>query len=979
MSNIIKISNDNDRTIIELFLLIIILYYIILCKDILKKELNKVKNIINVIFDNNKLILILYFILIKIVSINSSSSIIKLTIHGNGTQQILYQYYYYRNTPSKIIINEQNENYDVNYIVNNLENEINNITIIWNTPITDCEEMFKNLNNITSIDLINLTISNNINELDMRFMFYECSSLISLDLSNFIIANNVDNIYMDYMFYGCSLLISLDLSNFIIANNVNFLDMNYMFYGCSSLISLDLSNFINISNNAIPISEKQYMNCMFQKCCSLISLKLSNFFTPNITNMECMFEINKYSLYSYNFQYINKTKSECDSICNKESNYINYICLDDNICPENYKKKIKEKNICISNCSLDNIYKYEFNNICYNFTDIEYTDYNTYSTDYNTNTIYDVYDIINEISNNNTLILNDTQIDQIIDNIKNILLNINPDDIILNENEDIILLNNKNIEISLTSTEYNNKNKTTINLGKCENELKKVNNISYNESLIIYKMNILKDNMKIPRIEYEIYYPFNNKLKKLNLTICKDMNIIINIPIIINNNIDKYNISSKYYNDICYKDTSNKGTDITLNDRKNIFIDNDMNICEENCIFESYDINNKNAKCSCKIKTNLQLYSQIKKNTTLLLIGFKNIKNIINLNILKCYNTLFNINGISNNIGSYIILSVILFYFISIIIFYKKDYIIIKNNISNIINNISNLKSRQSIKINSNKNKIKLAPIKKTKKNNYSINLIQTTNIIQNNKLNENSNNILNINNTKNKKKINYSIYEINNLFYKDALKYDKRTYIQYYLSLIKTKHILLFCCLNDYNSRIIKILLLLFSFIIYFTINALFFNDSTIHKIYNDNGKYNILFQIPQIIYSSLISSILNIILKTLALSEQNIIKLKKIKNKKLINKKSKELIKFLYYKFISFFLISFIFLLFFWYYISLFCAVYENTQIHLIKDTLISFGLSMIYPFGIYLIPGIFRIPSLRSNNRKTMYKFSKIIQSI
>jgi hypothetical protein len=57
MSNIIKISNDNEWTIIELFLLIIILYYIILCKDILKKELNKVKNIINVIFDNNKFII----------------------------------------------------------------------------------------------------------------------------------------------------------------------------------------------------------------------------------------------------------------------------------------------------------------------------------------------------------------------------------------------------------------------------------------------------------------------------------------------------------------------------------------------------------------------------------------------------------------------------------------------------------------------------------------------------------------------------------------------------------------------------------------------------------------------------------------------------------------------------------------------------------------------------------------------------------
>ena len=122
-------------------------------------------------------------------------------------------------------------------------------------------------------------------------------------------------------------------------------------------------------------------------------------------------------------------------------------------------------------------------------------------------------------------------------------------------------------------------------------------------------------------------------------------------------------------------------------------------------------------------------------------------------------------------------------------------------------------------------------------------------------------------------------------------------------------------------------------------------------HKIFIDNGKYNILYQIPQIIYSSLISSILNIILKTLALTEQNIIKLKNINNKILIKKKSDELIKFIYFKFILFFIFSFIFLLFFWYYISIFCAVYENTQIHLIKDTIISFGLSMLYPFGIYL----------------------------
>ena len=193
------------------------------------------------------------------------------------------------------------------------------------------------------------------------------------------------------------------------------------------------------------------------------------------------------------------------------------------------------------------------------------------------------------------------------------------------------------------------------------------------------------------------------------------------------------------------------------------------------------------------------------------------------------------------------------------------------------------------------------------------------------------------------------------------------------------TKHILLFSFINDYNSRIIKILLFLFSFIIYFVINTLFFNDSTMHKIYLDEGSFNLIYQLPQIIYSSLISYILNIIFKQLSLSEKNILQLKENKNNEFINKSSENLIRYLFYKFILFFIIGFIYLLFFWYYISTFCAVYENTQIHLIKDTLISFEISLVYPIGIYLIPGIFRILSLKTNKREKLYKFSKIIQLI
>ena len=69
---------------------------------------------------------------------------------------------------------------------------------------------------------------------------------------------------------------------------------------------------------------------------------------------------------------------------------------------------------------------------------------------------------------------------------------------------------------------------------------------------------------------------------------------------------------------------------------------------------------------------------------------------------------------------------------------------------------------------------------------------------------------------------------------------------------------------------------------------------------------------------------------------------------------------------------------MLFFWYFISCFCAVYTNTQIILIEDTLISFCTSMLYPFAINLLPGFFRIAALRAKNRdkKCIYNISLLI---
>jgi hypothetical protein len=299
-----------------------------------------------------------------------------------------------------------------------------------------------------------------------------------------------------------------------------------------------------------------------------------------------------------------------------------------------------------------------------------------------------------------------------------------------------------------------------------------------------------------------------------------------------------------------------------------------------------------------------------------------------------------------------------------------------KDNINKIVTNNPFIRKKKSKKIAIKINNNSLALRKNKTDSNSSIKMkifLNTENNIGLQKPNE-------LRNTKIDNKIsNYTDNEINSLNYNQAIQIDTRSYFQYYLSLLKTKHMLIFTFYtkNDYNSRCHKIGLFLFTFSLYYIVNSLFFQDSEIHEIFENNGKFNIEYQIPKIIYSSLISNTLFLFIKYFSLSEKNVIKGKYNNN----NEESNAIIKRIKIKFALFFIFTFLLLMFFWYYISCFCAVYMNSQKHLLKDTLITFGWSMMYPLGINIFPGLFRIPALRDKkgNKKTLYNTSKFFQII
>ena len=158
--------------------------------------------------------------------------------------------------------------------------------------------------------------------------------------------------------------------------------------------------------------------------------------------------------------------------------------------------------------------------------------------------------------------------------------------------------------------------------------------------------------------------------------------------------------------------------------------------------------------------------------------------------------------------------------------------------------------------------------------------------------------------------------------------------------------------------------------------LNVFFFSDETMHKMFLDYGKYNFIQQIPQIIYSSIVSQLIEIVLCFLSLTDKYYYQIKNLK----INSRymAIQIIKGLKIKIGFFYIFTLLLFLFYWYIISCFCSVYENTQIAFIKDSLLSFAFGLLYPFVIYLFPTILRNLSIKYCKGKLscIYKLSDII---
>ena len=192
-----------------------------------------------VLFNNKNKIAFISFLIILLLQFSISkenAGEIYLVMAGPGTKQI---FYYDRNTVqryvSEVFVNGINK---TNVCLNDceLEDNINNITIIFKQKVQTFRSLFYNSSYIIEIDLSKFDASI---VTDMRYMFKGCTRLTSVNFKNL---DTSQVTLMSEMFYGCNSLRFIDISNL---KTSKVTDMENLFKGCKELVSIDLSNLDN--------------------------------------------------------------------------------------------------------------------------------------------------------------------------------------------------------------------------------------------------------------------------------------------------------------------------------------------------------------------------------------------------------------------------------------------------------------------------------------------------------------------------------------------------------------------------------------------------------------------------------------------------------------------------------------------------------------------------------------------------------------
>ena len=764
--------------------------------------------------------------------------------------------------------------------------------------------------------------------------------------------------------------------------------MAHMFENCSSLISVNLSNF------TFDITEN--IENMFANDNNLVYVNLINAEDSKIKQMNNMFLGTLENMVFCNDESISSRINRI--IENKGCSVID--CSDDWI--KSRKLIIASSNECVEKCPDE--FKFQYDYKCYyrcpgetvpeNFICIEPTGQKniTYIEDNNKTCSVKKY----FLGDCKRILSNYLLKKKFIEETVNDMINGKLYELALRtiEKKEIFIIDDITEVYSIYSISNKNRNPNLIdiNMEECISILKSIYKY-INNDIIIFQVEYKIPEFKIPIVEYALFTLYG--AKKLPLSHCPKTKVSYDIPKIIPDFQEyKYNPNNIYYYDKCLPYSNENNIDLTLQDRKFYFNMNNMSLCETGCVYIKYIHNYIKCECDIKIKFNSFLNPFVNKSNAIYRFDIEKEAST-NFWVLHCFFNIFDKEVILSNLISQIILGTILLSFIGSIVFYFVENKILYNNIKIFIMSFySKKKTKQQINNNKTDNK------KNPPKRNSIIKKRNSVQVYKHNRLksrfsflNKNgSSSISQFLKTQRKKTnidpktYNYNdrtYNELNNLSYYDAIIQDKRSLVQLYISYIMSKQLLLFTfhCRKDYNSKIIKIIFLLYTLIIFLLMNTVFVNDSILHDIFIHKGNIGLFYYIKRPIIITILSLIIKNLLMLFVFTENDVVSLRE-ENETVKTEKIRKTLTIVTMKCCLFFVFNLFSLIFIWIYSACFFSIFKNTHFFVLKNTLITFGISLLIPLVFGFVSCLIRSFSLsnrESKNRICTYYLSRILQIV
>ena len=225
-----------------------------------------------------------------------------------------------------------------------------------------------------------------------------------------------------------------------------------------------------------------------------------------------------------------------------------------------------------------------------------------------------------------------------------------------------------------------------------------------------------------------------------------------------------------------------------------------------------------------------------------------------------------------------------------------------------------------------------------------------------------------------------YTDDELQDMEFEEALHNDNRSFFRMYLFYLIEEHVIINAFFSEgyLDLRLFKFSFLIFSFEISFFLNALFYTDEYISDTYHNDGVLDFVSSLPKSIYSFIVTLIISNLLKMLSSSKKQFLKIIRERTNKrdyleAVNIELKKLRK----KLIIYFIFIFVLGIFFLYYVTAFCAVYNNSQYYWFYGCLESLGMDMVTPFSICIIFTLLRYFALIRHN-SCMYSTADILSS-